>query len=328
MSNSDSSRRKFLKATGAVAAIGLGSTTAASAASVGGAPVPDDTDSLTYATMGTDADNPTATLFGNFKCPYTQEFVQENLDDVIEEYVAAGDLNLRYRAHAYERPGHTSHGSSYYYISDSDPLVSEAALGAWNVSPDDYWAFFRDMFDEKVSGTVTYDEMADRMRATGVDDVSEAIDRAAAGRYEDDVKATIGAADDADVDFTPTLELGGETTSPHHDVDDLLSWIDGHLDGASASTSSQPTTRAVTLDGRSTSGWTHYELSASSGIEKSKAMNASIESDDVVSGATAEGWVGPWKDSYVVEGDITNFSAPDSLRVYVDGETVDPSTLG
>ncbi|WP_433630560.1 hypothetical protein [Halomicrococcus sp. NG-SE-24] len=86
--------------------------------------------------MGTDKDNPTATLYGNFKCPYTQEFVRGgNLEAVLNEYVTSGDFNLRFRALVYQPPGTSSHGSDYYYISDSDPLISQAALGVWDVSP-------------------------------------------------------------------------------------------------------------------------------------------------------------------------------------------------
>ncbi len=231
-----------MRLTGGAALLGFAGTASANhttADPVSGAPIPDNPGQYTHATMG-EGGNPTATVYGNFKCPYTKDFVLNNLEDVIQEFVEPGRLDLRFRALAYEPPGHTSHGSSYYYISDSDPLISESAMGAWNAEPGEYWAFFRDMFEDRVSGNVSYDDMRSRMNQSDLEERDTAVAQAKDGTYEDTVYQTRYAAEDHGVTFTPTFELNGETTAPHHDTDDILNWIEGHLpeDGGGGSTAS------------------------------------------------------------------------------------------
>ena len=325
MAQQTSTRRTFIKSVSA-AAVGVGMMGTASAEpSVGGAPVPDDTD-LTYATMGTDADNPTATVFGNFKCPYTQNFVNNNLKDVIDEYVSTGQLNVEFRALALQPPGTSSHGSSTYYISSSDPRISEVALSAWNEQPGDYWDFFEMMFDDLVSGTVTYSEMRNHLDSAGVGDRSEIIGNAKDGDYNNAVERTADVAGNVGVSFTPTMELNGETTAPHHDTDSLLDWIGSQISG-STSSSGSTSEMTLTIDGTDTDGWTEYELSVDGTLEKSTAMDASKDWSDKLSGSTVNGKVGPWRDSYTISGEITNFTIGDGAVVYKDGETVDPEQL-
>ncbi len=102
-------------------------------------------------------------------------------------------------------------------------------MGAWDAEPGEYWAFFRDMFEDQVSGTVTYDDMRARMRQSDLEERGTTISRAKDGRYEDPVFQTRYAAGDDDVPFTPTLELNGDTTAPHHDTQEVLNWIESHL---------------------------------------------------------------------------------------------------
>ncbi len=226
---------------GGTALFGLANTVNANhttADPVSGAPVPDTPGQYTYATMG-HGGNPTATLYGNFKCPYTKDFVLNNLEDVIREFVEPGRLDIRFRALAYEPPGHSSHGSSYYFISDSDPLISESAMGAWTAEPNEYWAFFRNMFENRVSGNVSYSDMRVRMNRSDLEERDTAISWAKEGRYEDPVYQTRYAAGDDGVTYTPTFELNGDTTPPHHDTHDILNWIENRLpdDGGSGGSS-------------------------------------------------------------------------------------------
>ncbi|WP_458186029.1 hypothetical protein [Haladaptatus sp. NG-WS-4] len=100
-------RRQFVQLSGDAALFGFAGTASANHTTsdpVSGAPVPDDPGQFTYATMG-EGNNPTATLYGNFKCPYIREFVLGNMEDVIQEFVKPGRLDLRYRALAYDPPG-------------------------------------------------------------------------------------------------------------------------------------------------------------------------------------------------------------------------------
>ncbi|WP_144240087.1 DsbA family protein [Haladaptatus cibarius] len=231
-----------MRLTGGTALLGFAGTASAdhtTADPVSGAPIPNNPGQYTYATMG-HGGNPTATLYGNFKCPYTQDFVLNNLEDVIREFVESGRLDIRFRALAYEPPGRSSHGSSYYFISDSDPLISESAMGAWNAEANEYWAFFRDMFENKVSGNVSYDDMRARMNQSDLEERGTAISWAKDSRYEDTVYQTRYAAGDDGVTYTPIFELDGDTTPPHHDTQDILNWIENRLpdDGGSGGGSS------------------------------------------------------------------------------------------
>ena len=180
--------------------------------------------------MGTGGDNPTATLYGNFKCPYTREFVLGNLTDVVREFVAPGNLDLRFFDLAYEPDNHLgrdspTHGTETYFISSSDPRIARVSLGAWEVDPQGYWRYFRDSFEDPPSGWVTYDDLRSRLHASDVSGVDEIIRRAKTDRYEDELRHVEDAAVTDDVPFTPTLELNGHTTAPHHETSEVLDWI-------------------------------------------------------------------------------------------------------
>lgn len=327
MSDRTPSRRTFLKTTGVVAAAGLGSAVPASAAETPSAPVPDDTDALTYATMGTDKDNPTATLYGNFKCPYTQEFVRGgNLEAVLNEYVTSGDLNLRFRALAYQPPGTSSHGSDYYYISDSDPLISQAALGVWDVSPEDYWGFFNYMFSDIISGNVSYGEMEDEMQAAGVDNRSTIIDRADSGRYSDDVEQNRYSAGDYGVTFTPTLVLDGETTAPHHGTEDLLDWIGGRISTSSSNSSdtessSEDTSSDETSTSEDTSSDADSSSADSSSDSDSSSTDSSSETDDSSSDSSSTDTASASDQSSGSSASADTQSTSDSSSGSEDGST-------
>ena len=285
MSKQNPSRRTFLKTTGVLATIGIGSTIPASAETgIPDAVVPDDTDGLTYATMGTDPNNPTATVYGNFKCPYTQKFVREgNLEAVLNEYVKTGEMNLRFRALAYQPPGTTSHGTSTYYISDSDPLISEAALSVWDVSPDDYWQFFNYMFSDLISGNVSLSEMQGRMQTAGVSDRGTIIDRASSGQFDNTVEKNRYSAGDYGVTFTPTMVFDGETIAPHHDTDHLLNWIGNKLSGASnfsPDESSDSENSSEDTDSNETSDSTESGDTQASNTDENSSSEASTSGSD------------------------------------------------
>ncbi|WP_164974739.1 DsbA family protein [Halegenticoccus tardaugens] len=218
-------RRAFIAAAGGTALLGTSGLTAADSSN--GAT---ELTGATYPTLGTAESNPTATLYGNFKCPYTQNFVQNNLGPLREEFVDSGELNFRFRALAYEPdPSEPSHGSSDYYISSSDPYISEAAHGVWDVEPYSYWSFFEYMFEELISGTVGNAEMRERLKDGGVANWGLVPNRASDGEYESVVAQTPEDAQRYDVDVTPTLELGGEILTADRDYGELADWIDRQL---------------------------------------------------------------------------------------------------
>ncbi|NKE35977.1 thioredoxin domain-containing protein [Natronococcus sp. JC468] len=224
---SQTTRRSVLTATGALSLLGLAGVGSAGTASDDAVPVPDDADERTYPTIGTNADAPTATVYGNFKCPYTQDFVSGNLQEIVEEFVVTGRLNVRFCNLAYE-PGDTSQ----HYISDSDPRLAAVGLAIWNEDSSSYWQFVSETYANSPSGYVDYDELEDRARSADVTNAESCVDRAEAGEYDAAVERIAEIADDDGVSFTPQFELAGETTAPHHGTQAILNWIESRLEDA------------------------------------------------------------------------------------------------
>ena len=187
--------------------------------------------------MGPGGSVPRAYLFGNFKCPFTRKFVLGNLQDMIRKFVHPGDLRIQFLNVAYE-PDHymgrdsPTHGSKTYFISSSDPRIARVSLGAWHVDPNSYWQFFQDMFENPPSGWVTYSDLDDRLRDSGVSNRDEIIARAKTDRYEDELRLIETAAKNFDIQATPRLALAGRTTTPHHGVGELFDWLEARMDEA------------------------------------------------------------------------------------------------
>ena len=231
------SRRSLLRSAGialtSTAVLGTAADGARAASpdeTIAGAPVEAVSDWM-YPTMGTSDDNPWATVYGNFKCPYTQEFVLTHLPALVEEYVAPGRLNFRFRSLVYEPdPDDPSHGSSYYYISESDPDIARSAYGVWEREPETYWQYFADLFQDQPSGATHADQLEDRMRESGVDDWEAVGDEVADDAHQYYLERTRRAAAGLGVEYTPTMEFMGDITPPHHGVSDLFAFIDSRLD--------------------------------------------------------------------------------------------------
>lgn len=300
---------------------------------------------MMYPTMGTSADNPTATIYGNFKCPFTQEFVNGNLHDVIEEYVLTGKLNIRFRQLAYEpNEGVQTHSQGGTFISPDDPFIGQGSLAVWDVSPEDYWSYFFTMFSSLVSGSVTSDDLAERMEAAGVSNIDEIIARLESGRYSDLVQKSTDTSRDLDVNHTPRFEMAGMIENPRHEVENILNFVESHLSEAvphlpaedteetqteKPSSGGTENVTTITLDGSSAQGWAHYECTVSGEFVTNRSTKAEIGNGDSISdsGSTAKGGVGPWKDSYAFTGEITDLKLTQALDVYRNGEPVDLDEL-
>lgn len=183
-----------------------------------------------YPTMGDSDDNEELTVYGNFKCPYTRDFVLNHLPAVVEEYVEPGVINVRFRSLVFEPdPNDPSHGSSHYYISDSDPDIARSAYGAWNWEDENYWGYFYDLFEDQLSGNVTPRELMGRMRESDVRNWGKIRYEVRDGRYQYPLERTRRAAAGLGVPWTPTAEFRGDLTSPHHSTSGLFDFIDSRL---------------------------------------------------------------------------------------------------
>ncbi len=276
-------RRTVLTAAGTVSLLGLGGIATGSSSPVADAPIPADSDARTYPTMG-NADAPTATVYGNFKCPYTQEFVLGNLEAIVDEFVETGRLAIQFYDLAYE-PGDTS----THYISSSDPRISAFALGVWDEDPNSYWQFYVETFEDLPEGYVDYDELASRARSAGVSNVDQIVERTRAGAYDGAVERVATAAADDGVTFTPTLELAGETTAPHHDTQSILEWIEARLEDEPTETSGdgdEPTETSGDGDTAESDGTedTDSDADSSEGVDESTDETSSGGGDGTATG--------------------------------------------
>jgi hypothetical protein len=105
---------------------------------------------------------------------------------------------------------------------------------------------------------------------------------------------------------------------------------DGSTGGDSGADSGQDSfDSTLSISGGSPSNVVTYEFRVSDEIRKTTARNASIDDDDVIeSDGSVSGGVAGGADGYEFSGELTGFSLDGDATVYLDGQQVDPSTLG
>ncbi|MFB6130642.1 MAG: DsbA family protein [Salinigranum sp.] len=176
---------------------------------VSGLPMPGDPSRYGYARIGSDDAMATATLFGNWKCPYTRAFVLGDFETVLQEYVEPGDLAVRFRAVGYL--------DGDPFLGSDAPRAARAGLAVWNADPATYWRYFGTVFtnqpDEHYEWA-TADRLVRLAKKSGVgstDDVRRAI---TAGTYADRVRRTSDAMAHNDLATVPRIVAGGRNTAP------------------------------------------------------------------------------------------------------------------
>jgi protein-disulfide isomerase len=197
-----------------------GTAQGASAADIVDAPV-DAVRDATYGTMATDPDAPTFTLYGNFKCPFTRDFILNYLPEVMTEYVEPGDLKVRYRSLVWDPQDHSD-----YYISNSDDNIAQSALGVWTYEPENYWRYVYDLFENQPSGYWNHLRLADRMRSVGVRNWGKIRNDIPQQTFIPDLEETLQVSTAYDQPFTPRAVLGGEMENPRRG---LFDWIESHI---------------------------------------------------------------------------------------------------
>jgi mannan endo-1,4-beta-mannosidase len=129
------------------------------------------------------------------------------------------------------------------------------------------------------------------------------------GQWSDDYFYA-GEIDSFASDDDVVIEIDGERVDP--------SKLGGESDGSNGST-----THHIYVDGRSDR--TTYEFTVTDSVHEGWSM----EDGDGVDGRTASGTVyGGWSDDYFYTGSVSAFTMDGDAEVRIDGETVDPSTLG
>lgn len=170
--------------------------------------VPTPTEETTYATMGSD-DVATATLFGNWKCPYTRDFVLEQLPEIVDEYVRPGDLRIKFRSLAYL--------GNEPFLGPDAPRAARAGLAIWESDPDAFWRYFMYVFENQPHERHAWAQPELLVRFAEAADVADpgGIRRAiTGGEFSDPVEQTVEAAVEAGIGTVPRIEVDGEVTAP------------------------------------------------------------------------------------------------------------------
>ncbi|WP_336344820.1 hypothetical protein [Halalkalicoccus ordinarius] len=84
----------------------------------------------------------------------------------------------------------------------------------------------------------------------------------------------------------------------------------------------------ITVSGGGSTTYYEFEFSVDGDVEKSEEYGATINSYDQVSGSTVSGRTTNEPDSFAYTGEIVSFEADDGIEVRINGESVDPDTLG
>ncbi|UPV76862.1 thioredoxin domain-containing protein (plasmid) [Halorussus limi] len=162
-----------------------------------------------YARLGRESADATATLFGNWKCPYTGEFVRQMLGDVIEEFVAPGDVALEFRALSYL--------GGEPFLGPDAPRAARAGLEVWRTAPERYWRYFASVFENQPPERyewATADRLVRFAETANVRDTDAVAEALLTGAHREKVKATTGEARRRGVATVPRVATAEKVTAP------------------------------------------------------------------------------------------------------------------
>jgi len=188
---------------------------------VANAPLPRNAASDTYATMGSANPDAKAVLYGNWKCPYTRDFVLTDFQTVVTDYVETGKLSVTYRALSY-------YGGKPFLGPDA-PRAARAGLAVWNRDPRHFWPYFVTAFASQPQerfAWATADQLERIAETAGVRNPPGVRRDVSEGLYGSAVQATTTAAVQAGVSSVPRLVVDGTSTAPTQDFNHTLSVIE------------------------------------------------------------------------------------------------------
>ncbi|WP_440991995.1 DsbA family protein [Haloarchaeobius baliensis] len=177
-------------------------------------PLPSNPSSYDYAVMGDPSGAPTATVYGNWKCPFTAEFVVERLPTLVEEYVRTGDVAIEFRSLAY-------HEGEPFLGADA-PRATRFGLGVWEIDPDAFWQFFATVFarqpPERQEWAQT-DRLVEFARAAGVDSAENLGESVENGAYSGPLRETVRSVQRLDLSAVPRVVIDSTVTAPTVDFE-------------------------------------------------------------------------------------------------------------
>ncbi|MGM0592201.1 MAG: DsbA family protein [Halobacteriota archaeon] len=179
-----------------------------------------------------DDDAPTATVFGNWKCPYTREFVLTWMPEIVAEFVEPGDVALEFRTVSWR-------GGEPLLGADA-PRASRAGVAVWDTDPEAYWSYFATVFTNQPAEReewATTERLMEFAEAAGVSD-AEAVERAIRERsYFDEVRRATERAGRRGIGTVPRVATADEVTAPTVDIEQTRRQLadeadDGESDGS------------------------------------------------------------------------------------------------
>lgn len=170
-------------------------------------PVPLPDEETRYPQMG--AADDVATLYGNWKCPYTREFVLTQLPSVIEEHVRPGDLSIRFRSVAYR--------GAEPFLGPDAPAATHAGLGVWETDPDSFWDYFTYVFANQPQERYEWAQpsvLARFARRADVQRPDHIAQMAADEVFSNRVQETVESANTHDIWTVPRIRYDDTVTAP------------------------------------------------------------------------------------------------------------------
>ncbi|MFC6955371.1 right-handed parallel beta-helix repeat-containing protein [Halorubellus litoreus] len=192
--------------------------------SIADAPVPGDASKLTYPVMGTDSENPTLRVYGNFVYGNTQDFALGNLKAIMQKYVLPGHVNVEFRSVAYP-------DDHYLNSVEGEERLAQLALGVWHKNNwDKYWGFFEYCFENQGDFEWrTYDEAADLLQRNDVSTYGWIPALAGDDEWVDEVVESRRQAAEDDLAYVPQIAFRGDLAGANWDTEKLLDWIGPRL---------------------------------------------------------------------------------------------------
>lgn len=170
--------------------------------------VPIPSEASAYPRMGVD-DAPTVTVLGSWKCPYTRDFVFDQLPAIVDEYVEPGDIGVEFRALAFV--------NGEPFLGPDAPTTTRAGLSVWETDRDRFWQYLSYVFANQPAERRAWGQPELLVRfgeAAGVaepDRIERAISQEA---FDDRIEQTVAFATSAGVETVPRVFFDGEITAP------------------------------------------------------------------------------------------------------------------
>lgn len=173
-----------------------------------------------YPRMGDD-DAPTVTVLGNWKCPYTRDFVFDQLPAIVDEYVRPGDVSVEFRTLAFvdDEP----------FLGPDAPKATRAGLSVWETDRDRFWQYLSYVFANQPAERHDWAQPELLVRFGQAADVAEpgrieqAISREA---FDDLLEQTVTFATSARVETVPRIFSEEEITAPTVDFEQTRAQLD------------------------------------------------------------------------------------------------------